>query len=145
MLLAQFNIGRIKYPLDDPRMKEFVDNVDRVNALASRLPGFVWRLQDKSGTALNIRVMDDPRIVPNLTLWQDEKSLTDFVFNTVHKRFIQRAHEWFEPIDEPKNVLWFVQDDHRPEMQEGVDRLGHLKQYGPTDYAFDYSARIAQR
>ena len=27
--LAQFNIARIRYPLDDPRMAEFVDNVDR--------------------------------------------------------------------------------------------------------------------
>ena len=26
--LAQFNIARITYPLDDPRMREFVDNVD---------------------------------------------------------------------------------------------------------------------
>ena len=32
--LAQFNIARIRYPLDDPRMTEFVDNVARVNALA---------------------------------------------------------------------------------------------------------------
>ena len=28
--LAQFNIARICYPLDDPRMKEFVDHVERV-------------------------------------------------------------------------------------------------------------------
>ena len=30
--LAEFNIARIRYPLDDPRMAEFVDNVARVNA-----------------------------------------------------------------------------------------------------------------
>jgi hypothetical protein len=29
--LAQFNIARIRYPLDDPRMIEFVDNVERIN------------------------------------------------------------------------------------------------------------------
>ena len=30
--LAQFNIARIRYPLDDPRMAEFVENVTRINA-----------------------------------------------------------------------------------------------------------------
>ena len=53
--LAQFNIARIKYPLDDPRMKEFVDNVDRVNALASTIDGFVCRLQDERGHDMNMR------------------------------------------------------------------------------------------
>ena len=48
--LAQFNIARIRYPLDDPRMAEFVDNVARVNASGRKMPGFVWRLQDESGT-----------------------------------------------------------------------------------------------
>ncbi|MFZ0670378.1 MAG: DUF3291 domain-containing protein, partial [Pseudolabrys sp.] len=53
--LAQFNIARILYPLDDPRMREFVENVDRVNGLADKIPGFVWRLQDERGHAMNIR------------------------------------------------------------------------------------------
>ena len=41
--LAEFNIAQTKYPLDDPRMREFVDNVDRINKLADKLPGFVWQ------------------------------------------------------------------------------------------------------
>ena len=36
--LAQFNIARVRYPLDDPRMREFVDNVERVNGLADKFP-----------------------------------------------------------------------------------------------------------
>ncbi len=31
--------------------------------------GFVWRLQDDSGNAMNMKVYDDPRVLPNLTLW----------------------------------------------------------------------------
>ena len=41
--LAQFNIARIRYPLVDPRMADFVDNVARVNALAEQIDGFVWQ------------------------------------------------------------------------------------------------------
>src|SRR5262245_31722828 len=59
--LAQFNIGRIRYPLDDPRMADFVNNLDRVNASAERTRGFVWRLQDDSGNATAIHAFDDPR------------------------------------------------------------------------------------
>ena len=42
--VAQINIGRIKgVSIDDPIMKEFVDNLDRVNALAENSKGFIWR------------------------------------------------------------------------------------------------------
>src|SRR5579884_2056779 len=54
--LAQFNIARIRYPLDDPRMAEFVDNVHRINGLAEQIEGFIWRLQDESGHAMNMIV-----------------------------------------------------------------------------------------
>ena len=73
--LAQFNIARVRYPLDDPRMKEFVDNVARVNALAEQIDGFVWRLKDDSGNAMNLTVYDDPRILPNLTVWENRQSI----------------------------------------------------------------------
>ncbi len=45
--LAQFNIARARYPVDDPRMAEFVDNVDRVHKLADQIEGFVWRLRGR--------------------------------------------------------------------------------------------------
>ena len=135
--LAQFNIARIKYPLDDPRMKEFVDNVARVNALAETIPGFVWRLQDASGNAMNMTVYDDPRILPNLTLWENVEALERFVWQTLHKRFYGRREEWFERIETPL-VLWFVPEGHRPTMAEGVERLDYLKAHGPSDHAFGW-------
>ena len=32
MHVAELNIGRLNYPIDDPRMADFVDNLGRVNA-----------------------------------------------------------------------------------------------------------------
>jgi uncharacterized protein DUF3291 len=135
--LAQFNIARIKYPLDNPRMKEFVDNVAHVNGLADTIPGFVWRLQDESGNAMNMRVYDDPRILPNLTLWENVEALERFVWQTLHRRFYGRREEWFERIETPL-VLWWVPASHRPAMAEGVERLEHLKANGPSDFAFGW-------
>jgi hypothetical protein len=135
--LAQFNIARIKYPLDDPRMAEFVDNVERVNGLAEQIEGFVWRLKDTSGHAMNMRVYDDPRILPNLTLWDSVEALERFVWQTLHKRFYGRREEWFEPIETPL-AMWFVPAGHRPSLEEGVERLDHLIAQGPSDYAFGW-------
>ena len=135
--LAQFNIGRIRFPLDDPRMAEFVDNVDRVNKLAEQIEGFVWRLQDASGHALNMTVYGDPAILPNLTVWENVEALERFVWKTVHSRFYGRRSEWFEPMETPL-VMWHVPAGHRPTLEEGVARLDRLKERGPSDHAFGW-------
>ena len=137
--LAQFNIARIKYPLVDPRMAEFVANVDRVNGLAEKIEGFVWRLKDDSGHAMNMTVYDDPRILPNLTVWEGVEALERFVWKTVHSRFYARRQEWFEPLDTPL-VLWFVPSGHWPSLTEAVERLEDLKTNGPSDRAFGWES-----
>jgi hypothetical protein len=136
--LAQFNIARIRYALDDPRMAEFVDNVACVNALAEQIKGFIWRLQDDSGHAMNMRVYDDPMILPNLTVWENAAALERFVWRTVHGRFYRRRAEWFEPIETPL-VMWWVPIGERPSLADGVSRLDHLKAHGPSDHAFGWN------
>ena len=143
--LAQFNIARARYPLDDPRMREFVDNVDRVNALANGIDGFVWRLADASGHAMNIRVYDDPAILPNLTVWESVEALERFVWQTVHRRFYVRREQWFAPLDGPPLVLWWIPQGHRPTMEEGAARLDHLKAHGSSDDAFGWDSLPAAK
>jgi hypothetical protein len=137
MHLAEFNIARIRFPLDDPRMADFVNNVERINGLADSIPGFVWRLQDDSGHAMNMTVYDDPAILPNLTVWENVEALERFVWQTLHRRFYGRREEWFEKIETPL-VLWWIPEGHRPTMAEGVERLEHLKRHGSTDHAFGW-------
>lgn len=43
MDLAQTNLAWARYPLDDPRMAEFVSAVDRINVVGDRSPGCLWR------------------------------------------------------------------------------------------------------
>lgn len=146
--LAEFNIARIKYPLDDPRMRDFVDNVERVNRLADKLPGFVWRLQDDSGHAMGMRVYDDPAILPNLSLWESVEALERFVFKTVHGRFFDRRETWFEQ-PAPTLVMWWVPAGHRPTLAEACERLDRFKAHGPSEFAFGWeslpAAQDAQR
>lgn len=137
--LAEFNVARIRYPLDDPRMAEFVDNVERVNKLPEKIEGFVWRLQDDSGNAMAMRVYDDPSILPNLTLWENAQALERFVWQTVHGRFYRRRETWFPPMATPL-VMWWVPAGERPDMAEGVKRRDHLIAHGPSDYAFGWES-----
>lgn len=39
--VAQYNIARMRAPLDDPGMQNFVDRLDELNHLADRSPGFI--------------------------------------------------------------------------------------------------------
>ena len=68
--LAELNIGRIKYDIDDPRMAGFTNNLARVNGIAERSPGFIWRYTDESGNATNTRPYADPRIIVNVSVWE---------------------------------------------------------------------------
>ena len=59
--------------------------------LAERSPGFVWRYQDDSGSAIDTRPFDgDPRMAVNLSVWDSVEALERFVWQTVHKRFYGR-------------------------------------------------------
>jgi hypothetical protein len=138
--LAQLNIGRLRYPTDDPRMADFMRNLDLVNALAERSRGFVWRLQDESGNATNIRPYDDAQMAVNLSVWESVEALEAFVWQTIHKRFYGRRPEWFDSMEKPHFVMWWVPAGHRPTVGEAKERLEYLTAHGPTDHAFGWQS-----
>ena len=140
--LAQLNVGRLRAPTDDPRVAEFMDNLDRINGLGKRSPGFVWMMEGSgepdTGNTENY-VGDDPQLVANLTVWQDVASLEQFVWNTVHRQFYQRRAEWFELTQAMQLVLWWVPPGHHPTLTEALARLDHLRANGDSDHAFGWS------
>lgn len=142
--LAELNIGRVRYDLDDPRMAEFTNNLDLVNGLAERSPGFVWLYVDDSGNATDTRPFAEARIIVNLSVWASVADLERFVWQTVHKRFYSRRADWFEYFEGPAVALWWVPAGYRPSMEEALARLDHLKQHGPDDHAFDWHRASAQ-
>jgi hypothetical protein len=138
--LAQLNVGRIRYPTDDPRMAEFMGALERINALAEQSRGFVWRLKSESGNATDIKVTSDPMFLINMSVWRTAEALEHFVWQTVHKRFYQRKASWFEPMRSPHFVMWWIAANHVPTPQEALARRAHLTQQGPSDYAFDWES-----
>jgi hypothetical protein len=65
--LAQINIGRLRAPLDDPKIAGFVAPHDPINALADAAPGFVWRLQSASGNATELAYKTNPLVIVNMS------------------------------------------------------------------------------
>ena len=136
--LAQLNIGIFRGPIDSPVMAEFVANLDRINALADRAPGFVWRLQTEDGNATAIRPFDDENMAVNMSVWRDADSLRAFVYHTAHVEIMRRRREWFERMSEAFLVLWWVRKGHRPTVDEAIARLEALRANGPTRDAFTF-------
>lgn len=134
--LAQMNIARLLAPLDSPQLQDFVDNLDRVNALADGSPGFVWRLQTPAGDATTLRPLGDDVII-NMSVWVDVEALNQFVYRSEHVQIMRRRREWFERMIESHLVMWWVPRGHMPTVEEGIERLNHLRQHGPSAYAFN--------
>ena len=141
--LAQANIGRIRAPLEDPIMEGFRSQLDPINALADRSPGFVWRLQTEDGNAMAIRPYADERMAINMSVWESLDALQQLVYRTAHVGPLRDRKQWFEPIEGPILVLWWIPAGHVPTVAEALDRLEHLKQHGPSADAFTFRAPFA--
>ncbi|MFF5182288.1 DUF3291 domain-containing protein [Streptomyces sp. NPDC000345] len=134
--LAQVNLARLRFPLDSPELKDFVDALDPVNADADAAAGFVWRLQDDDGDATGIQVFGDEWLIVNMSVWRDTDSLSAYMYQGRHREMLSRRREWFERVQEAMTTLWWVPAGHRPTVAEAEARLLHLRANGPTPYAF---------
>lgn len=141
--LAQLNIGRVRAPVDDPLMAGFTDNLNRINDLGHRTPGFVWQLltDDGDSTAFRMFAGDDDLLI-NMTVWESIEALFDFAYKSEHVDFFRRRREWFKPVgDLPELVLWWVPAGHQPTLDEAKAKLLYLHEHGPTPLAFTFKQR----
>jgi hypothetical protein len=58
--LAQMNIGRIRYDIDDPRMADFTNNLAMVNDIAEEVPGSSGGMSTKAATPQRPGLMPTP-------------------------------------------------------------------------------------
>jgi len=143
--LAQINIGRLLAPVDDPKIADFVVQLDPINALADHAPGFVWRLQSASGNATDI--LYDPRdtsILLNMSVWESIESLRNYVYRSDHMKVLLDRAKWFEKLDKAIYCLWWIPSGHIPSVAEGRERMEHYQKHGATRHAFWFSKMFPQ-
>lgn len=141
--IAEINLARMLAPLDDPIMVDFVANLDRINAIAEGAQGFVWRLQTEQGDATDIRVVDDDYMLINMSVWERPQDLHHYTYYSLHVEVYRRRREWFEVLQQPLFVMWWVPAGHIPSITEGLERLDHFFEHGPTPAAFDFRPRFS--
>lgn len=113
-----------------------MDGLDPVNAVADAADGFVWRLQGEEGNATDTVFFGDEWTVVNMSVWRDTNALTAFMYQGRHRELMKRRREWFEHITEAMTALWWVPAGERPRVADAEKRLLHLREHGPTPYAF---------
>jgi Domain of unknown function (DUF3291) len=140
--LAQINVARLIAPIDNPKIAEFVAQLEPINSLADAAPGFVWRLKSESGNATDIAYNDDPFIIVNMSVWESIQALRDFAYRSNHVRVFRDRAKWFEKMDQPNYCLWWIPAAHIPKVAEGRERLEHYQRHGATPYAFWFSQQF---
>ncbi|MFN8020280.1 MAG: DUF3291 domain-containing protein [Acidimicrobiales bacterium] len=138
--LAEFNIARLRTPLEADENAEFVSVLEAVNRIAEVSPGFVWRLtSDDDRSASYVQVYDDPLLIVNFSVWTDLDSLRHYVYRSGHGAYFRRRREWFD--DEGSAlVCWWIPAGEIPTTDDAVARLARLHRDGPSPDAFTFTS-----
>ncbi|CAL2095056.1 DUF3291 domain-containing protein [Tenacibaculum sp. 190524A02b] len=143
--LAQINIGRIVgVNMEDPIMKEFVDNLDKVNELAEGSEGFVWRLKDESNNAASFNPYNDEQVIINISVWETVEALENFTYKTFHTDFLKRRKEWFQKYGKAHYAMWWIKEGEFPTVEEAVEKLDYFQKNGASEKAFDFRKRFSK-
>jgi len=141
--LAEINVAKmIGVNIDDPIMKEFVDNLDRVNQLAEESKGFIWRMKDEENNATSFNPFNDEQVIINLSVWQDIDSLQHFTYKTFHTDFLKRKKEWFAKYGKIHFALWWIKAGNYPTIEEAIERLDYLQLNEPSEKAFNFKVQF---
>lgn len=139
--LAQVNIAKRLAPMNDPIMRDFVNNLDRINAIADDSEGFIWRLKDED-KALGAQVFQDDSLLINMSVWKNLESLFTYTYNSGHIEVFKRKKEWFSKMKMMHMAFWYIPEGYEPTFQDAKDRLDYLNKHGDTPYAFSFKSKF---
>lgn len=140
--IAHFNWATLRAPVGDPLVAPFVDAVPKVNALAERSAGFVWRHGDEAAAGAGIGwplFTGNDRMIASFSVWETAEALRAYVYKTVHGGFFRRGEAWFLPDAPRGNVLWPVPQGHIPDIAEARAMVERLEREGPSEAVFPLS------
>ena len=140
--LAQVNIAKRLAPIDDPIMQDFVNNLDKINAIADKSNGFIWRLQDEDKDEA-VQVFQDDTLLINMSVWENLESLFNYTYKSVHVEVFKRKKEWFSKIKMMHMAFWYVPKGYEPTFQDAKNRLDYINKHGDTPFAFTFKNKFS--
>jgi hypothetical protein len=137
--LAEINIARMKgVAISDPIMKEFVDNLGKVNEIAEQSEGFVWRLKDEDNNATNLNPYNDEQVIVNVSVWDSIESLEHYMYKTFHSEFLKRRKEWFQSFGQVSTAMWWIKKGEIPDINQATEKLDYLQKNGASEIVFNF-------
>lgn len=140
--LAEVNLALMRAPLDDPIMADFVAWLEEINALAESSTGFVWRLKTEEGDATSLRVFENEYIIVNMSVWESVETLYQYAYYSKHVEAFRRRGEWFERMETPILVMWWIPAGTLPTVQDAKAKLEMLQKHGATPQAFTFKQQF---
>ena len=140
--LAQVNIAKILASMDDPVMADFVNNLDKINAIADDADGFVWRLKDEDKD-LAASIFQDDTLIINMSVWINLESLFNYTYNSGHIEVFKRKKEWFSKMKMLHMAFWYIPEGYEPTFQDAKTRLDYINKYGDTPFAFSFKNKFS--
>lgn len=142
--IATANYAVAKYAYEDPEFAGFVDNLDRINALAEAAPGFVWRYISDDDDAEAKRIFGIDELIFNMSVWESVEALRTYVYETAHVDILRRRGEWFVPQPGATVALWWTPAGELPTISQARHRMQCLTLNGPTEDAFTFRSVFDQ-
>ena len=144
--VALMTIGLLRAPWGDPVVRGFEERVDETFATAAASPGFVVNVDVMDDQGFRSGVFPPPfadperanRVAATLSVWRDAESAFAFSYRGMHGASLRERHEWFEKVDAPSHVAWWIDEGHGPTWVEAAGRYVELVQAGPSARAFDF-------
>lgn len=118
-------------------MTDFMAALDPVNALAEASPGFVLRMVSGPQDSPEQIAFEASGWLLNISVWAGLEDLRRFVRSEGHMAVMRRRAEWFNAV-EVNLCLWWVDEGHRPDFAEAMQRLEYLREHGPSAQAFNF-------
>lgn len=143
--IAEINIAKmIGLNINDPIMKEFVDNLEKVNDIAEASAGFVWRLKDDSYNATSFNPYNDEQIIINVSVWETIEALEYYMYKTFHSDFLRRRKEWFNTHGKASTAMWWIPVGQTPTLEEAIEKLDYLQIHGASDKVFNLRNKFSK-
>lgn len=143
MYLAQINVAEALDDMESETMADFVNNTDRINALADASPGFIWRFEeDPENPSDRAALLGSNLFLVNMSVWNDRERLFQYVYESGHKEIFRRKKEWFHSMPKMHMALWYIDEGHIPSVEEGLARLKYLQTHGESAFAFSFRSKF---
>jgi len=146
--LALYTFGVFALPSDDPANDGFHERNDPILAAVDHAPGFIARsgYDDEPGPETWGEQVHPSFYIERgdgwspatLSLWIDLESAFAFSYYGLHAEALAHGREWMVKPEWPPYVLWWVDEEHRPDWHEAVARHLQLHEQGPTSGAFSF-------